>query len=115
MAGGGDLVTQRHFCEQHKKTLVPHLHSISTVTETYPRTLPSVAQCAVDRDIDGIGVINLATVGGAAGHWTIQSGGIHRHCFHPAFRLRGEPRILSPCLAGLVPYFHLFYWFYVGP
>ena len=107
-------MTQCLFCEQHKKTLVPHLHSISTVTETYPRTLPSVAQCAVDRDIDGIGVINLATVGGAAGHWTIQSGGIHRHRFHPAFRLRGEPRI-SESLSGLVPYFHLFYWFYVGP
>ena len=36
-----------------------------------------------------------------AGRWTVQSEEIHRHCFHPAFRLRGEPRIsdyLSPCL-----------------
>ena len=43
--------------------------------ETYPSTWPSVAQCAVDRDTDGIGVINLATVGGAAGHRTIQREG----------------------------------------
>ena len=37
-------------------------------------TWPSVAQCAMDRDIDGIGVINLATVGGAAGHRTLDAG-----------------------------------------
>ena len=64
----------------------------------------------MDRDTDGIGVINLATVGGAAGHRTLDQAerGIHRHCFHPACSLRGEARV-SESLSALVLYLHLFY------